>query len=325
MMLVAADEGYAPGESPVRVIADARLPVGTGVLPLYLSQDWDVPLPAVTRAVIVLHGRRRDADTYYAAAQNAADAAGSAARGSLLIVPQFLAGVDVRHHRLPPDMLHWTLESWMGGEPAEAPAPISSFDALDAILARLMDRAGFPNLRSVVVAGHSGGGQVAHRYAVLGRGGDRLQAVGLAVRYVVANPSSYVYFNPERPTLDGGFARFPAARCPGFDAWKYGMNGLPPYAGAAAPAALEAPFAGRQVVYLWGGGDTDRDQPALDRSCAAAAQGPHRLARGQAYFAYLKARHPDLAHRAAVVPGVGHDGGAMFRSAPGLAALFDKN
>jgi len=324
-MLVAADEGLAPSEGPVRVVADARLAVGPGVLPLYLSQDWDHPLPGVTRAVIVLHGRRRDADTYRRAAENAARAAGAAAHGSLLIVPQFLANLDVRQHRLPLETLCWTLESWMGGAPAAAPAPISSFDALDAILARLLDRAQFPNLRDVVVAGHSGGGQVAQRYAVLGRGGDLMQASGIAVRYVVANPSSYVYFNPDRPTSDGGFEQFPVSRCPGFDRWKYGMTGLPPYAGTAAPAALEAAYVARQVVYLWGGCDTDRDQPALDRSCAAAAQGPHRLARGQAYFAYLKARHPDLAHTAAVVPGVGHDGDAMFSAAAGLAALFDKN
>jgi len=323
-MLVAADEGVAPSESPVRVVAEARLSVGTGVLPLYLSHDWGSVLPGVTRAVIVLHGRRRDADTYRRAAENAAAAAGTAAQGSLLIVPQFLAGPDVLQHRLAPEMLHWTLEGWMGGDPALAPVPASSFEALDAILDRLMHRVKFPNLSSIVVAGHSGGGQVAQRYAVLGRGGDRAEAAGLAMRYVVANPSSYVYFSADRPQPDGSFAPFPAALCPGFDDWKYGMNGLPAYAGSAAAAALEAAFVRRRVIYLWGGDDTDRDQPALDKSCAAAAQGPHRLARGQAYFAYLRARHPDLVHTAAVVPGVGHDGDAMFSSPAGLAALFDK-
>ena len=213
-MLSTADEGLAPSESPVRVVADARLSVGTGVLPIYLSHDWSTALPGVTRAVIVLHGRRRDADTYRRAAENAAFAAGTAAHGSLLIVPQFLADPDVLHHRLAPDMLRWTMQGWMGGDPAEAPAPVSSFDALDAIIDRLMDRAKFPHLGTIVVAGHSGGGQVAQRYAVLGQGGDRAEAAGLAVRYVVANPSSYVYFSPERPQADGGFARFPAAHCP---------------------------------------------------------------------------------------------------------------
>lgn len=319
------DEGSAPSQRPVNVVADdARLSVGTGVLPLYLSHDWDLPLPGISRAVVVLHGRRRDADTYRRATENAAGAAGAAANDSLLIVPQFLADIDARQHRLPADMLRWTLEGWMGGDPAEAPAPVSSFDALDAILAQFLDGTRFPNLRTVVLAGHSGGGQVVQRYAVLGRGGDPLQAIGIAVRYVVANPSSYVYFSPDRPMPDGRFTAFPASRCPGFDNWKYGMNALPSYAGASTPAALEAAYVARQVVYLWGGADTDIDQPALDKTCAAAAQGPHRLARGQAYFAYLKARHPDLAHRAAVVPGVGHDGDAMFSSMAGLAALFDK-
>ena len=192
MMLDPANEGHAPSERPVPVVADARLPVGPGVLPLYLSQDWTAALPGISRAIILLHGRRRDADTYRAVAENAARAAGAAAQGSLLIVPQFLASPDRRQHRLPPDLLQWSLEGWMGGEPAEAPAPISSFEALDAILARLADRVRFPALRNIVVAGHSGGGQVAQRYAVLGRGGDRLPAAGLSMRYVVAHPSTDV-------------------------------------------------------------------------------------------------------------------------------------
>jgi hypothetical protein len=37
-------------------------------------------------------------------------------------------------------------------------------------------------------------------------------------------------------------------------------------------------------------------------------------------------RHPGtLAQRIALVPGVGHHGGAMFGSACGLAALFDRH
>ena len=229
-------------------------------------------------------------------------------------MPQFLAGTDARHHGLPDSVLRWSLEGWMGGDPAEGPVPASSFAALDAILARLADRALFPALRRIVVAGHSGGAQVAQRYAVLGQGGAQLEAEGLALRYVVANPSSYAYFSAERP--------YPVEACPDFDRWKYGMTDLPSYAGAASADTLEAAYVRREVIYLWGGEDTDAEQPALDRSCAAAAQGPHRLARGQAYFAYLKSRHPDLAHRAAIVPGVGHDGDGMFRSAAGLAALF---
>ncbi|MCK8784793.1 hypothetical protein M0638_10400 [Roseomonas sp. NAR14] len=327
----AVDED-APNRRPVRVVAPARLPVATpagqGVLPLYVSQDWSRPLPGVTRALIVIHGRLRDADVYDATGERAVAASGTGA-ATLLVTPQFLAGIDVPAHRLPDDTLRWTLEGWQGGDPAEGPAPLSSFDALDAILARLADRALFPALRQVVVAGHSGGGQVVQRYAVLGKGGEALGRAGVALRYVVANPSSYAYFGPERP--DGppgenrGFARPDAAACPGYDRWKYGMQGLPPYAGNAAPAALEAGYVARDVVYLLGTADTNPRHPALDRSCMAEAQGPYRYARGLAYLADLRRRHPEgLRHRLLEVPGVGHDGNAMLTSACGLAALFDR-
>jgi pimeloyl-ACP methyl ester carboxylesterase len=75
---------------------------------------------------------------------------------------------------------------------------LSSFDAIDSILARLADRSVFPNLAHIVLAGHSAGGQIVQRYAVVGTGTDKLTALGVRVRYVVANPSSYAYFSRER-------------------------------------------------------------------------------------------------------------------------------
>ena len=311
----AADEA-GPHRRPVAAVADRSLTVAPGAnLRLFASADLDVPHPEVTRAVIVLHGRLRDADVYYASALAAREAAGAAGAGALLVVPQFLSQVDWAGHALPADVLHWTLEGWQGGDDALGPQPLSSFDALDAILARLGDRARFPNLARIVVAGHSGGGQVAQRYAVLSRAGDALAQRGVAVSYVVANPSSYAYFTPDRPG--------PTTGCPGYDHWKYGMRDLPRYAAGAAPAALEAAYVARPVTYLLGARDIDPDHRALDKSCMAEAQGPFRLARGQAYRAALKARHPDLRQPLHVVPGVGHDGGRMLGSACGLAALFD--
>ncbi len=300
---------------PVKFVAPqtmtVRRPSGEGVLRLYVSRDWSRPLPEITRAVIVVHGRLRDADTYYRSAQTALAASGQSA-GTLLIVPQFLAARDIVAHHLAATTLYWSLTGWEGGADAQGPAPLSSFDALDAILARLADRRIFPHLAQIVIAGHSGGGQVVQRYAVLAH------AIGAIVpRFVVANPSSYAYFSADRPEpVD-------AAACPRFDRWKYGVEGLPRYAGRATPAALERTYVARDVIYLLGTADTDPQHPALDKSCMAEAQGPYRFARGQAYFAYLKRRHPDLAQRLWTVPGVGHDGDKMLTSSCGLAALFD--
>jgi hypothetical protein len=307
--------------NPVQVVADARLtvtaPAGTGEVPVYLSADWSHPLPNITRAVIVVHGVERNADVYLRGAEAARAAAGSAGEDTLLIVPQFLADIDVATFHLPPVVLHWSTGGWSEGEPAHGPAPLSSFDVFDTILQRLADRALLPDLAHVVLVGHSAGGQVVQRYSVVGRGEAALGARGLAWRYVVANPSSYLYFSDDRPMpVD-------RAACPDFDRWKYGLAGAPPYVGDTT--GMEARFAVREVVYLLGTADTDPHHPALDTSCAGEAEGPYRFARGQAYFAYLEARHPGtLAQRVALVPGVAHNEWKMFGSACGLAALFDR-
>lgn len=328
LLCAVAPAAQALRRVPVAAVADGRLAVateaGTGVLPLYVSRDWNRALPRITRAVIVIHGYLRNADTYYATAREALAAAGSAGAGTILIAPQFLADIDVRAHDLPPNVLHWSFTGWEGGGNALGPAPISSFAAMDAILARLADPHRFPDLRSVVIAGHSGGAQVVQRYAILSRGPALLPA-GVRLRFVVANPSSYAWFSKERPDGEGGFTSFNLAACPGFNVWKYGMAGLPPYAAGASPDALKHAYLARDVIYLLGTADTNPHHPALDRSCMAEAQGPTRLARGLAYTAYLRARGGSAFHQHVVlVPGIGHNARRMLTSACGLAALFDR-
>ncbi|HVJ53539.1 MAG TPA: hypothetical protein VM689_13810 [Aliidongia sp.] len=318
---LAASDDTDPHNKPVKVVADQRLTVtaaaGTGQLPLYVSADWTRPQPGIIRALLVFHGKLRDADVYLKSGEAALAAAGDGAKGTLLIVPQFLDDLDMAPHELPAQLLHWGPDAWMGGEPAHGPAALSSFEAIDAILARLADRSLFPALQTVVVAGHSGGGQVVQRYAVVGKGETVLTARGIHVRYLVANPSSYVYFSKDRPVADDGSA------CPGFDRWKYGFEAPPPYVEGEAVTALETRYVARDVVYLLGGNDIDPNHAALDKSCEAEVQGPYRLARGHAYFAYLQARHPGLTQQLHEVPGVGHEGAKMLGSACGLAALFD--
>ena len=117
----AADE-VAPNHRPVNEVASLRISVGTqGTLPLYVSADWSSPLPDITRAVLVLHGRLRNADVYYRSARTAQAAAGEAGKATIMIVPQFFAGIDVDAYQLPSDTLRWSLEGWEGGDPAVGP------------------------------------------------------------------------------------------------------------------------------------------------------------------------------------------------------------
>jgi hypothetical protein len=325
-LLCAAPTSAAPAAAepawhrPVKAVADGRMTVttsaGTGEIPIYVSPRWSHPRPEIRRVIIVVHGVGRDAIGYLHGAEAARAAAGPDGQATLLIVPQFLATIDIETFHLPPVLLHWSPGSWSDGEPAHGPAPLSSFDVLDAVLHRLADRTLLPNLAEVVIAGHSAGGQMVQRYAAVGGGRAALQAIGVPVRYVVANPSSYLYFSRDRPE------KVDPATCPAFDRWKYGLAGAPPYVGATA--GLEARYAARDVTYLLGTADIDPHHAALDKSCGAEAEGPDRLARGEAYFAYLQARHPGhLPQRLALVPDVAHSAARMFGSPCGLAALFN--
>lgn len=320
-----------PHLMPVSVVAPARLPVvspsGAGQFPLFLSDDWSRPRPDIRRAVLVFHGILRNADVYFRDSLQALAEAGDAGAGTLMIAPQFLADFDVIAHKLPADTLAWDQQDWPAGSPSRTVAKASSYDAIDAILAKLADRTLFPRLADVVIAGHSGGGQVVQRYAVVGKGDSKLTDVGIKVRYVIANPSSYVYFVPERPNSDGVMVPFAGAgSCPQFNQWRYGFAGnLPPYV-QQTPTQLEQAYLARDVVHLLGAEDTDPNHRVLDNSCSGKAEGPHRYFRGHAYVSSMRTRHgAAYRHRIFDVPGVGHHGGRMFGSPCGLFALFDKS
>jgi pimeloyl-ACP methyl ester carboxylesterase len=298
-------------------------PAGTGLLPIYVSSDWGKPQPQVTRAIVIFQGVKRNAGTYFRSANESVQAAGNAGRGTVVIAPQFLSEEDAAAFHLDATVLRWHHERWEGGANAAAPVPISSFDAIDAVLAQLADRSRFPDLVQVVLVGHSGGAQVLQRYAVVGRGEAALAKVGVRVRYVIANPSSYVYFSEDRPLSTASFARY-AGSCKGFNRWKYGVEDAPAYVGQDSFASMEERYSRRDVIYLLGTADTDPHHPDLDVSCEGEVEGPHRFARGTAYFTYIEARHPEnFSQRLWEVPGVAHDERGMFHSACGMQAIFD--
>ena len=305
-----------PVPPPVAVVVDGRLPLGAVVLPIFFSRDWSQPLPAVRRVVVVVHGYERNAADY------ARDAMQLGPPGdTLVIVPQFLAVEDIAPHQLPDSVLRWQREMWADGDPAEAPSPLSAFDAIDALLATTGNRHTLPNVTSVVLAGFSAGGQLVQRYAIVGRGEAAIGQAGIGLRYVLGSPSSFAYMGDERPR--------PTVDCPQFDRWKYGFaGGLPPYvAAAAAPGlpALERRFAGRDVTYLVGANDDNPDHRFLDKSCAGEVQGPTRLARMTGFFDIMRQRDGTVPNqRMRVIDGAAHNAAKVLGSPCGRAALFEE-
>ena len=238
------------------------------------------------------------------------------------ITPQFLAQVDVTGCAPGADTFAGAckLARRISGERSGA---AERFSVLDAILLRLAIASRFPALREIVVAGHSAGGQLVQRYAIVGRAPAAVASATLAVRFVVANPSSYLYFTPERPA-GSGFAPFDAAACPEFNRWKYGIEAPPPYV-AGNVADLESRYLDTRRHAIcsacWTSIRTIRY--SINRA-RPRRKAPYRLARGLAYVRYLEMRHPGGTRQSlAEVAGVDHDALGMFASSCGLAVLFD--
>ena len=224
-----------PVEPPARPVpctfADSRcgerVEIADGLyLPVFSTHLLSEGHPGVSRGLIVVHGNERNADTYFESGILAvADARLTAT--TMVIAPRFQTNEDGPN----PDEPFWSSAGWKRGNLSrpEGPSPrVSSYAALDRIVAGFLDAARFPAMREVVVTGHSAGGQVVHRFAASSRAEEEGRA-GVAFRYVMANPSTYLYLGPERENQAGRFT-VPGGGCDDYDEWHYGLQDRNSYA-----------------------------------------------------------------------------------------------
>lgn len=307
-----------------------RVHLGAGAgydFPVYANHRLDGDLSRVREVVFVQHGLQRNGDDYYAAGAALLKASGRNADEVLLIAPNFPGTPDAAKHfdRLPV----WTVQGWIGGEDAVSGpgAGTSSLQVLDDLVAYVTDKKRLPLVSKVTVAGHSGGAQIVHRYAVLNNVDEKVRAGGVDLRYVVANPSSYLYFTADRPVAPDykRFAPYSTTVCADYDKYRYGMGDMVAYAKGASGMALYRRYMQRQVTYLVGSEDNDPNHRVLDKACGAEAEGPTRLQRARGYWRYeqhLATPAQTSAHRSFEVVGVGHDQAHMFGSQCGARAVF---
>jgi hypothetical protein len=287
---------------------DATFDLSNGPrLKYYRSYPLDQLRLTVTRVVLAVHGLGRNAQGTYTNLVRAATAADVRSE-TLVVAPLFGEG-------------DWG-EGWKAGDRSHD--GLSSFAAADQLIMAMTDPNIFPNVREVVVTGHSAGGQFTQRYAATSS--IEGQRPGLKYRYVVANPSSYVYLNNQRPAAsnrDQSSVSFGTPnRCSTYNDYKYGLQDRNRYASRLTADQIRDQYTRRYVVYLLGTADNDIGSADLDRSCEADVQGAQRLARGRFYYRHMMQFFPDNRHRRVEVAGVGHSGGGMFRSANGREALF---
>jgi pimeloyl-ACP methyl ester carboxylesterase len=290
---------------------------------IYTSYPLNTPNPAITRAFVMIHGTNRDADNYFRTALAAAFLAG-ALDDTIVISPHIASSGGGCQDKLESNEVSYSCggDSWRSGGTSYSSEKITSFDFVDEILRKLANRQNFPNLKTIVVAGHSAGGQFVNRYAMANQVHDTL---GIPITYIVSNPSSYAYLDATRPRGEpADFRAFGDGRnCTTYNKWPYGLTDRTGgYTSKQSDDQLRKQLAARPVTYLLGEIDI-LPLGGFDGSCPAMAQGPTRLARGQAFGKYVNQKF-GAQHKTAIVPLCGHNARCMFTSEPALQIAFPK-
>ena len=346
LSLFAVTAAAAPCVSATSACTEMVGPAGSpGGTLVYRSYPLETRNTAITRGVIMIHGLGRDAQVAYRAALAAAFLAG-ALDDTVVIAPRFASNEGGPcKDQLAPGELGWHCQprndTWRTGGTAVG-SEVTSFDIVDEILRRLTRKELFPNLKTLVVAGHSAGGQFASRYAMTSQVHDRLP---VKPSYLVANPSSYTYLDGERPiwsALPSGLAAAApgyvlpppanppssfapysdAHNCSGYDSWPYGMQKRNGYAARFGEEQLRKQLAARPTTYLLGELDI-LPLYGFDSSCSAMAQGPTRVARGLAYARHVTEK-AGAQHKTLIVVACGHSARCVFTADPVLPLLFPK-
>ncbi len=286
---------------------------------LYASAPLRAAHPEIRRVLVIIHGSDANVRNYFSVGLRAAADSGKEAE-TLVIAPLFFETSD--RSGIDQTRLTWDSNSnWRAGDLSTTAIKtrVSSFAVMDEILLPLADKSLFPNLKAIVMAGHSAGGQFVQRYALA-----RRDTPGMAsISYVVANPSSVAYLDGRRP-LPGSTTQFaiPEPSSCNINQQGYGMENPNSYLKRDSAEVSITRYRARKVTYLAGDQDNSPNGAGLSKTCMAMAQGPTRFMRLTAFANYMKEFYAPNNHSYAVVPGVGHDYARMLLSPPGMAAMF---
>ena len=317
--------GAAPATSLFPILPyEAADNAAPQLLPVTANHALGGDHAGITRAILAIHDLSRDAD---GTLTTLSSLAGANNETTIILAPQFLLNSDIPSSA-DEDLARWPLGGWEGGGESLVRPPqkgVSSFTAIDLLLLYLGEKQFFPDLKTIVIAGHGAGGDFVQRYAVAGKAPDLLEKQGITMRFVAADASSYLYLTTLRPIAGKpGFALPDKSKCPAYDAYWYGLDNLNDYAQHTGASEIRLRYPERRVIYLAGEKVAEND-PLPDVSCAARLQGPDRLARAMNYDIYLSTIFGEstaTTQKFATVPRAGYDPAAIFGSSCGMDALF---
>ena len=318
-------------------IAPSRFSVNCGKPDVFVPYASSHPLnrqnSKITRLLVGIHGSGFDAEKCLVSLQQAAAKVKGATESTLIVAPQFL-GVNAIKEQIPNGMMAWKVSPYRGSSlacigPEKEDIAFSSHNVMDQLIVRTADLKLFPNLKTVVVTGHSAGGQMTQRYAITCA--SRIPKE-IAIRFVPSGASSYAYLDNKRPRKVGTRVTFRALegemlkKYPYYNNWGYGLDARYRAFRRAKDEYLRNRYGTRRVLYLCGSKDNDPNDRSMSTNDAARLQGRHRLERMQLFFAHLIDVYGDdikKTHAMGIARGVNHKGFDAYLSPEALKFLFD--
>jgi len=288
---------------------------------------------AIQRVLLFVHGNNRDPYNYMSymlSALGSVQGHPEVNRSSVQLVAPYFPNGDDKGIGYPwnvsapaggygsyTNALVWSGAGWMNGTNNQYPnkqKTFSSYQILDTMIQYYDNKAMFPNIKQIVVGGHSAGAQTLHRYAAVG---NKLN-LKTPITYYIANPDSYLWLSDARP--------YDTSSCQTYDYWRSGLSAYTNTYGADLVASgrqnVMANYQSRSIRYARGTDDDGQDSS----TCGAFMQGANRNER---FFNFISAFPPEctpggVCDTVDYVP-VGHDAGGMMSSPAGQARLFFDN
>jgi hypothetical protein len=284
----------------------------------------------IQRVILAIHSSNHDANAVYNNCMELINSHGLN-KSTLIIAPQFLMKKHLENNT-ENNLLFWNTYPFWGAsisttKSAGKDLRISAYSILTQIISEVCSKTTFPNVQQLTILGHSAGGQLVNRFAASNTVEfDVVRPAGIHCRYIVMNPSSYLYFSPKR-SVNGSVRDFSIPppevikNQPGYNNYGYGLDKLYSYhrkAGLTA-AKIRQMYPQRNVVYMLGEEDRHADS-SMSVHPHAMLEGENRLKRGKIYYGHLIDEFgPSIKNtqKMVIIPKVGHSGKEMILSARG--------
>jgi len=220
----------------------------------------------------------------------------------------------------------WKGSQWSAGANNQYPkasTTVSSFEVLDQLIRYFDNTTMFPNMKQIVIAGHSLGGQTVARYAEIGN----VFETKSKVTYWIGNPNSYAWLSAGRPIASL------ISSCPTYDNYRDGFNNFTQYPMSYAASLVAS---GRDaIVARWNSRSKAFARGMLDFGDDSSNCNPYTIGanRNERFFNLVKQFPPSCPDPTGQTGScdtvdyinAGHDAGQMFADPAGRARLFTDN